>query len=280
MKNKIFIVLFAAAAILACTSDRGPGEELRLYVFDCGWVRVESLEMFGIADHETDIREASAPCYMIEHPLGRLLWEGGVASVYAETGEWQQVGPGFWNRLDRTLADQLAGMDLDMGSFDYVAFSHMHTDHVGAANDVQGGTLIIQQAEYDAAFADEVTLIGYDPDLYERLRDLEKLFIDGDHDVFGDERVRIISAPGHTPGHQVLFVDLAETGPVVLSGDLYHLQISREQQRVPVFNVDAEQTRESMRRVEALVERTDAKLWIQHDPVHFKELKTAPAYYR
>ncbi len=120
MKNKIIIVLFAAAAILACTSGRGPGDELRLYVFDCGWVRVESLEMFGIADDETDIRVAAAPCYMVEHPLGRMLWDGGVASVFAETGEWQQVGPGFWNRLDRTLDDQLADMDLDMGSFDIV----------------------------------------------------------------------------------------------------------------------------------------------------------------
>ena len=35
-------------------------------------------------------------------------------------------------RLDRTLAEQLAELNLgfDLGSLDYVAFSHMHYDHV------------------------------------------------------------------------------------------------------------------------------------------------------
>lgn len=46
--------------------------------------------------------------------------------------------------------------------------------------------------------------------------------IDGDHDVFGDGGVRLILTPGHTPGHQVPFVQLPKTGPVILSGDLYH----------------------------------------------------------
>ena len=183
------------------------------------------------------------------------------------------------SRLDKTLSEQLPGIGLDMTSFDYVAFSHMHFDHVGVANEVDGATLIIQKTEYDATFADEVTVPGVIPTLYDNMKDAERMLIAGDHDVFGDGRVRIISAPGHTPGHQALFIDLENTGPVVLSGDLYHFAISRQDRRVPEFNIDRDMTLASMDRVEALVEETGATLWIEHELEFFEQLNKAPAFY-
>ena len=101
----------------------------------------------------------------------------------------------------------------------------------------------------------------------------------GDHDVFGDGTVRIIAAEGHTPGHQVLFVDLEDTGPVVLSGDPYHFQYSRANRVVPLFNVDAEQTLQSMAKVEALVAETGADFWLQHDASLFDSQQKAPGFY-
>jgi N-acyl homoserine lactone hydrolase len=77
----------------------------------------------------------------------------------------------------------------------------------------------------------------------------------------------------------VLFVDLANTGPVVLSGDLYHLAISREDRRVPEFNFDREMSLSSMDRVEALVKETGASFWIEHELAFFEQLNKAPAYY-
>jgi N-acyl homoserine lactone hydrolase len=279
--KRICALLMVAGLIAACTAggDEAQGD-VRLYVFDCGHLRLESVQPFGIANDETDVRQLAVPCYMVEHPRGRLLWDAGLPSATAQADGWQELGDGEHVRLDRTLAEQLDEMDLDMAAFDYVAFSHMHFDHVGAANELEGGTLLIQQAEHDAAFADEVAVIGFDPQLYAGLRDLDMQIIDGDHDVFGDGRVRIIAAPGHTPGHQVLFVELADHGPLVLSGDLYHFRISREEQRVPVFNVDAAQTLESMQRVEALVAETGADFWIQHETAQFETLRLAPDNYR
>ena len=63
-----------------------------------------------------------------------------------------------------------------------------------------------------------------------------------DFDVFGDGTVIIKSAPGHTPFHQVLYVKLAKTGGVVLSGDLYHYAAARELKRLPTFDVDQNQS--------------------------------------
>jgi len=264
-----------------CQVDVSPEADtessLKLYVFDCGMLRFDSIESFSVSDDETDIRDLIVPCYVVEHEKGRLLWDGGLPSKTADVDGWQ--GQGMLSRLDRTLTEQLTDIGLDMSSFDYAAYSHMHFDHVGVANEVIGATLIIQKKEYDAAFADEVTVPGFDPSLYNTLKDSERILIEGDHDVFGDGRLRIISAPGHTPGHQVLFIDLENSGPVVLSGDLYHFAISRQDRRVPKFNVDKEMTVASMDRVEALVAETGATFWIEHELALFEELSKAPAYY-
>ena len=172
---------------------------------------------------------------------------------------------GWKYRLDRTLADQLADIGLTWDSIGSAAFSHMHFDHVGVANEITSETLFIQRPEHEAAFAEEVTTPGFDPSLYADLAGRDWTVLDGDHDVFGDGRVRILSLPGHTPGHQALYLDLASTGPVVLSGDQYHFRISREQRIVPRWNVDRDATLASMDRLEAILAETGATLWIEHD---------------
>lgn len=250
---------------------------LKIYVFDCGMIRLESIEAFSISNDETDVRDLVVPCYVVEHENGRLLWDGGLPSSVADVEGWQ--GEGMLSRLDRTFAEQLSEMSLDMSSFDYVAFSHMHFDHVGVANEVQGATLIIQEPEYEAAFNGGPGVEAFDTTLFENLKDAERILINGDHDVFGDGQVRIISAPGHTPGHQVLLIDLVNTGPIVLSGDLYHFAISREDRRVPGFNFDRDTSLSSMDRVEALIENTGATLWIEHELARFEQQDKAPAYY-
>ena len=66
-----------------------------------------------------------------------------------------------------------------------------------------------------------------------------------DHDVFGDGNVVIKFSPGHTPGHQSLFLKLAKTGPVLLSGDLYHYPEEITYKRIPSFDFDKDQTAKS-----------------------------------
>lgn len=281
MGKNVRALLCAVVVLSACDANVSTDQEgtsgPKLYVFDCGLLRFESIETFSVADDETDVRDLAVPCYVVENNGRWLLWDGGLPSKTAEVDGWQ--GEFMMSRLDRTLGEQLPEIGLDMSSFDYVAYSHMHFDHVGVANEVIGATLIIQKPEFDAAFAEELTVPGFEPALYANLRDAERVVIEGDHDVFGDGRVRIISAPGHTPGHQVLFIDLAKSGPIVLSGDLYHLAISREDRRVPEFNYDREMTLSSMDRIESLVQETGAEFWIEHELALFEQLNKAPAYY-
>ena len=94
------------------------------------------------------------------------------------------------------------------------------------------------------------------------------------------DSVVVIQAPGHTTGHTVLLVRLAETGPILLSGDLWHLAEGRAGRRVPVFDTDRAQTLASMDRVEALVSATGARVIIQHAPADHASLPRSPASLR
>ena len=116
---------------------------------------------------------------------------------------------------------------------------------------------------------------------FSALKNSKTVLLDGDHDVFGDGSVVIISTPGHTPGHQSLFVKLPKTGAIVLSGDLYHYPAERTlKDFTPFANLgNAEKETASKAKIEALLKEKKATLWIQHDILAYAQLKKSPAYY-
>ena len=255
---------------------------LQLYVFNCGDFRFPSVENFSVGDNETTVRDLVVPCYIIDHPRGTLLWDGGLPSATANISGWQRdPETGVQVRMQQTLQSQLLEMDLgfDLTSINLAAFSHIHYDHVGVANELTNAKWLVQRGDYEVV-AKGGTVPAYDPALLAEIKKRPTQVLDGDYDVFGDGKVRLISATGHTPGHQVLYVELAEFGPLMLSGDLYHFRLSRDQRRVPMFNVDKNQTLEAMDKVEALVAETGATFWIEHDAALFETLKLAPNFYR
>lgn len=249
---------------------------VRLYVFDCGQLLIADPGRFSLMPDEVSTLELSVPCYLIEHPDGRLVWDAGLSDDLAEGSPHTQEN-GTVTTVTATLAAQLAELNLTPADVSYLALSHMHYDHAGNANMFAGSTWLVQRPEHEAAFGDAQGF--FDRRLYADLEAAETILLDGDHDVFGDGTVVIKSAPGHTPGHQVLFVDLVETGPVVLSGDLYHFPENRLLKRVPTFNFDEARTIESMDLVEDFLMSSGARLWIEHDMAANQRLEKSPAYY-
>jgi glyoxylase-like metal-dependent hydrolase (beta-lactamase superfamily II) len=116
------------------------------------------------------------------------------------------------------------------------------------------------------------------PQLFAGRASARRRVIDGDFDVFGDGAVRILRAPGHTPGSSVLLVRLEHGGYVLLSGDLYVSLEGRAHAHVPAVNSDRAATLASMARVEAIVKRLGARLIVQHAPEDFERLPRPPAY--
>ena len=100
----------------------------------------------------------------------------------------------------------------------------------------------------------------------------------GDRDMFGDGSMVILTTPGHTPGHQSLFVRLPKRRPVSRSGDAVHLRDNWVHRRVPAFNYDRAQSLASMEKLAAVTARTGAELWINHDKSESDALPRAPRY--
>ena len=283
-----FAMLLVAGA-LACSGGHpaeeqivgaAPSEEtsasLRLYIFDCGHLRIADPGRFSLTMDEVSTLELSVPCYLIEHPDGTLLWDAGLSDSLAEGSPHTQAN-GTVTTVTATLRAQLEELGYQPADITYLALSHLHYDHAGNANDFVASTWLVQRPEHEAAFGDAQGF--FDRALYAELENSETMLLDGDHDVFGDGTVVIKSAPGHTPGHQVLFVDLAQTGGVVLSGDLYHFPENRTLKRVPTFNFDEAQTLASMDAVEDFLMESGARLWIEHDFAANALLDKSPAYY-
>ena len=256
-----------------------------MYVLDCGFLnRGEgNPARYGLARDQVETTNFADPCYLLVHPEGSLLWEAGILpdrlilSGVTEVPRGDEF-PLDSNRAERTLGSQLEEIDYSPSDVTYLAVSHRHADHTANMNDYAGATWLVQTADRDAMFSDQAR----EEAIFENYNALENsltILLNGDHDVFGDGSVVIKSTPGHTEGHQSLFVRLPDTGPLFLSGDLYHFRGERTLDTYPNFEVSLDETRASRASVEEFIETTGAELWIQHEVGLFESLRKSPAYY-
>lgn len=258
-----------------------PPKSLRLYVFDCGTLDIPDTSPYRLKKEDVATTMMSAPCFLVAHPKGTLMWDTGPVP----DGNFKPGGgPGTmrYATSTRPLKAQLAEVGYAPSDIQYLALSHFHWDHVGNANLFAGATWLVPKAERDIMFADPPSP-RTEPQNFSALRNSKTIFITDDgnaeYDVFGDKTVVIKAAPGHSPGHQVLFLKLRKTGPVVLSGDLYHYPEERKLNKIPTTEFNADQTAASRVAIEAFLKKTGAQLWIQHDYTANAKLRKAPEFY-
>ena len=275
-------IALGAVALLAAPASAGAAavRSLRLYIIDCGTISPMDPALFSLKKEEVkgDVSFVS-PCYLIVHPRGTLIWDVGQVPDAMIPDDGTEVATQGILKATRRLTTQLKALGYTPKDIGYVAMSHYHADHTANANLFAGSTWIVQQAEYDAMFSSAELGIRT-PESYQDLKGAKRITLhNSDHDVFGDGSVIVKTAPGHTPGHQMLFLRLKRFGPLLLMGDLYHLPEERSLDRVPTFDFDASTTRATRIKVEAFIRRMHATAWIQHDPATYAPLNKAPAFY-
>src|SRR5580700_4879737 len=285
MVRRTMNLVLAAGVVAGLVAGKpAPPKSLRLYVFDCGKITVANGNSMGFKPGELATSNMVTPCFLIVHPRGTMMWDTGEIpdSAFA-SGVTPQTAGAF--TVDRPLLPQLAAIGYTPADITYLALSHYHGDHVANANAFAGSTWIVQQGDRDAIFAprtDTGKRLGAvgDAAYFTDLAKSKTLLLNGeDHDVFGDGTVVIKFTPGHTPGHQSLFLKLANTGNVLLSGDLYHYPEEITSKKVPTFDTDREQTAKSREKIEEFVKQNHAQLWIQHDYTAGIKRKIAPGFY-
>jgi glyoxylase-like metal-dependent hydrolase (beta-lactamase superfamily II) len=279
MARRFAAVLLLAVATFAAAAQQRPAPPAtpRIYIFDNGAIRGLDPALFNFKREELAAVDFVNVSYLVVHPRGVLMFDaGGVADSHfgANGGE---VVEGVLSAT-QPLLPQLAAAGYKPSDVTHFAMSHYHSDHTANANAFAAATWIVQKAERDYMFAEKPEGI-IRAETYDALRRSRTKILDNeDFDVFGDGAVVLLSTPGHTPGHQVLSVKLANRGVVVLGGDLYHYPEERTTGRVPTFEFDPAQSRASRARIEQYLRDTRGALWIEHDAATHAALPKAPRY--
>jgi glyoxylase-like metal-dependent hydrolase (beta-lactamase superfamily II) len=273
MKKLLFLLI--AVSIVSCKNSEKKVEEtkkpeVKLYQLVGGSILVKKLEVFSQDTTYTgQSKQFTDAYYVISHPKGNLMWDAGLPEQLVIPEPYNEPSGVYRIQRPDSLANQLKSIGFTIDDFKYFAMSHSHFDHTGHANYLKNATLLIQENEYNANLADTLQQKNA---AMTALTNVKK--INGDYDVFGDGTVVIKYMPGHTIGHQVLYVEVAGLDkPVLLTGDLYHFEENRENKGVPSFNYDVKQTLESMDKFEAFAKEKNATVIIQHSPKDYKKLE-------
>ena len=257
----------------------------KLYRLDCGHSLANDESVWTPGENVGRSIEFSSTCWLIRRGNEWLLWDTGVPqSALNDPKGWSTLPKLIVYHLDKTLTDQLAAIGLKTNDIKYVALSHTHGDHIGNVRLFPNSTVLMQRAEY--------AWIGSPDGPNDNVNQLKALarkllgtpkhlkLLEGDTDVFGDGSVTLVSTPGHTPGSQSLLVHLKNSGFIILSGDVVHLEENFEKKNtVPSLNTDKAASIASMDKVRRMIATYKAKLFINHDKAQSDTLKLLPAFY-
>jgi glyoxylase-like metal-dependent hydrolase (beta-lactamase superfamily II) len=279
---RILILAMVAGVPAVAQQHRAPAvKSLRLFVFGCGVLKIADPGRYHLKPEEIATTDMSVACFLVAHPKGTLMWDVGVIpdSSFKPGGAPLTVEYPPPSPLSETAGASIAAVGYAPADITYLALALSLRSRRANANAFAGSTWLVRKLERDLMFADPPSPRTV-PAFFNALKNSKTVIIkDADYDVFGDQSVIIKSAPGHSPDHQVLFLRLPKTGPVLISGDLYHYPEERKLNRVPTTEFNAVQTTTKVVAIEAFMKKTGAQLWIQHDFTANARLKKGPQYY-
>ncbi len=140
--------------------------------------------------------------HVIDHPDARVLVDTGMTQLHPLVAD-----------MDPRLVPLSEQADFDLAGIDVVVNTHLHFDHCGGNHLFAGTPTYVQRRELD----DARTLEDYTIHEWVEAPGVQYVPVDGELEVLPG--VRLVPAPGHTPGSQVVVV---ETGgrPAVIGGDM------------------------------------------------------------
>src|SRR5262245_924115 len=139
--------------------------------------------------------------HVIDHPDARVLVDTGMTELHPAVAD-----------MDPRLFP-LSEQAFDLAGIDLVVSTHLHFDHCGGNHLFAGTPIYVQRRELDDALGED----DYTIREWVEARGVQYVPVDGEHELLPG--LRLVPAPGHTPGSQMVVV---ETGgrPVIVGGDV------------------------------------------------------------
>lgn len=252
---------------------------MKLYAFFCGSEEADKAA-FDPFDPEVGT-SVSIPWffYLVEHPRGYVLFDSGAHPEVA-TDPRGRLGAiaDTWTITMKPGEDAvslMAAAGIAADEIRHVVQSHLHYDHGGGVAFFPRAEVYVQRLELAFAYWPPVYQAGgYVKDDFDR-PSINWHVVDGELDLFGDGKIVMFPTPGHTPGHQSLFLDL-DSGPVILLSDATYLLSKMRERRLPAVLWSPDALVASWHRIEDLEARYDARLIATHELDHKTTVKLAP----
>jgi len=279
----VVLALASGSSLYAAAPMAKVQPGVRLYTLDCGhYAQTDMRVLSDTGEYDGKTGSLAGPCFLIRHSKGLMLWDTGDPNPQAKLEPGANPVSTPTKPLGVTLVSQLKMLGIYPEDITYVAFSHLHGDHVGNAALFRSATWILSRKELDWAMKNPLGSSG--PEFIAAYKNAKTQILDPeynlekDYDVFGDGRVKILNTPGHTPGSLSLEVKLERSGTVILTGDLFQTRENRKYRRVPEENFSRAESLASMDRIEAIAKITRARVIVQHDEEDFESLPKFPRF--
>ncbi|MBA3327309.1 MAG: N-acyl homoserine lactonase family protein [Solirubrobacterales bacterium] len=190
----------------------------------------------------------------------------------------EPVGPPF--------DQQLRALGIEPEAVERVVMTHLHVDHTGAMRLLPNARFTCTRAEWTAAHRRLAAAKGYVAHHLPGAHRVQLIdpAVDGTRhgafthtvDLLGDGSIRLISTPGHTPGHLSVLVRTGEHGDVLLVGDAAYTRRSIDEDVLPLITDDDRASRTSMREIREHIASAPRMLVVPtHDPSAWHELRSA-----
>lgn len=220
---------------------RAAASEVQLHMFQTGTLhtKVKYIKM----NQSEDDYEIPVPWFLIKHPRGHVVIDGGNAAEVATDarGHWGDALAAYEPVMSprEICVEQLRSIGVEPKDVRYVLQSHLHLDHTGTLGRFPMATTLVQRIEHEYAHA---------PDWFAKAAYIRADFdkpgiqwkmLGGDYtdhfDLFGDGVITTIFTPGPSPGHQSFLIRLPNAGPVLLTVDAAYTLDHWNTRRCPVL---------------------------------------------
>lgn len=248
---------------------------MRVYALSCGSLEFDRSLFFPAAQPGTQL-VTPVSSYLIVHRRGKVLFDTGIHcdALTDPVGRLGKRVAGLFAIRSRPAEDvvsQLATLGVRPDDIDFVVSSHFHFDHCGCNTSFPRAAILVQRAEMELARSGRSR---YNPKDWDH--PLDYRLIDGEHDLFGDGTVVLLPTPGHTVGHQSLWIRAGEGRQFVLTSDAAYTQEHLDQSILPGNTHDAGEMTHSLSILRELRDRRGVVLLYGHDAEQWNSIPHAP----
>jgi len=252
---------------------------MKMHALSGGRIRMRKSIYWSDADRSERI-EVPVSAYLLRHLQGNVLFDSGCHPSVAEDAEAR------WGSLAKVMTpisppgddvlNNLRAVGIQAEDIDLVICSHFHSDHCGCNAFFRKATVICHAKELAAARAPNAVTMGYLPVDWDQPMPFQE--IDGQFDVFGDERIVLVPVAGHTPGTIAALVNLDRSGSFLLASDSVSLRMMLDREVIPKNTWNVEQARASLAEIKR-IEAGGATVLCGHDEAQWATLmKGGDAY--